>query len=39
MKISMTFVYKEDDIKNGTGAMTTAKNEGFYFVMTWGWRD
>ena len=26
IKISMTCVYKEYEVKNGTGAMTTAKN-------------
>ena len=32
-KISMTFVYSEYEVKNGTRAMTTAKK--FYRVITW----
>ena len=31
-KISMTFVYSEYEVKNGTRAMTTAKK--FYRVIT-----
>ena len=30
----MTGVYKEYEVKNGTGAMTTDKIKAFYWVLT-----
>ena len=29
MKITMTYVYKDYEVKNGTGAMTTTRNDIF----------
>ena len=31
----MTGVYKEYEVKNGIGAMTTDKIKAFYWVLTW----